>query len=88
MNKAQLREIWEKVRNESWQKQESFVNVIIDELVSHRNLLKFFAEDKYVGSSGFKHVEGRVNERVMEELRSLRLKIKALEELEETNVKE
>lgn len=75
-----LSDIWQEVRNKSWQKQEQFVDFLITEVYEGRSLLLFLADDKYVGNSGFKHVEGTVREKITAHLSDFKTKIDQLKQ--------
>lgn len=68
MNKQDLLQMWETIRNESWKSQETFVELLITDLVDAQNTLQSFADDKYVGNSGFKYTDGYVKEVVADVL--------------------
>lgn len=75
MMSQELVNLWQLLRNDSWKKQEEFVMAIIEELVHARSTLQDFADDKYVGNSGFKYADGTVRSRVHMALDGLRERI-------------
>lgn len=76
--KPNLFDEWQKIRNGPWQDQENFVNLLIVGLTDAHSVLEFFADDKYVSNSGFKHVDGTVRETVEQTLSDFKKSMRAL----------
>lgn len=72
MNVVELCQLWQRVRNGRWQDQEAFIKLITKELIDARNLLEFFAQDKYSAHQGFKNIDGTIQEQVNKMLKGFK----------------